>query len=108
MIAPTDFYKTLPALEPEEAAQLVTDAMIDKPKRVAKRLGTTAQVLYSLNPKVTDQLAHTIYRLFPEKDPKKKEEERRAREEGRELAEGDGQISSEATALAYLMRGVYF
>src|SRR4051812_35542667 len=108
MIAPTDFYKTLPALEPEEAAQLVTDAMIDKPKRVAKRLGTTAQVLYTLNPKVTDQIAHTVYRLFPEKDPKRKEEERRAREEGGELAEGDGQISSEATALAYLMRGVYF
>jgi short-subunit dehydrogenase len=111
MIAPTDFYKTLPALEPEEAGQLVTDAMIDKPKRVAKRLGTTAQVLYSLNPKVTDQLAHTVYRLFPEKDPKRKEEERKAREEGRELPAGDGQsdeISSEATALAYLMRGVYF
>ena len=109
MIAPTDFYKTLPALEPEEAAQLVTDAMIDKPKRVAKRLGTTAQVLYSLNPKVTDQLAHTVYRLFPEKDPKRKEAEQRARDEGRELPEGDGgEISSEATALAYLMRGVYF
>ena len=113
MIAPTDFYRTLPALEPEEAGQLVTDAMIDKPKRVAKRLGTTAQVLYTLNPKVTDQIAHMVYRLFPEKDPKKKEEEKRARE-----AAGDGaqdgkqqqgdEISSEATALAYLMRGVYF
>jgi NAD(P)-dependent dehydrogenase (short-subunit alcohol dehydrogenase family) len=111
MIAPTDFYKSLPALEPEEAGQLVTDAMIDKPKRVAKRLGTTAQVLYTLNPKVTDQIAHTVYRLFPEKDPKKKEAERRAREEGGADAQSDGQgeeISSEATALAYLMRGVYF
>jgi NAD(P)-dependent dehydrogenase (short-subunit alcohol dehydrogenase family) len=111
MIAPTDFYKTLPALEPEEAGQLVCDAMIDKPKRVAKRLGTTAQVLYTLNPKVTDQIAHMVYRLFPEKDPKKKEEERRALEDGGEPAKGDGQgeeISSEATALAYLMRGVYF
>ena len=111
MIAPTDFYKALPALEPEEAGQLVTDAMIDKPKRVAKRLGTTAQMLYTLNPKVTDQIAHTVYRLFPEKDPKKKEEEKRARESGKELAQSDGQgdeISSEATALAYLMRGVYF
>jgi NAD(P)-dependent dehydrogenase (short-subunit alcohol dehydrogenase family) len=111
MIAPTDFYRTLPALEPEEAGQLVCDAMIDKPKRVAKRLGTTAQVLYTLNPKVTDQIAHMVYRLFPEKDPKKKEAERRAREDGGEpeTAEGqDQEISSEATALAYLMRGVYF
>jgi short-subunit dehydrogenase len=111
MIAPTDFYKALPALEPEEAAELVTDAMIDKPKRVAKRLGTTAQIVYTLNPKIADQIAHTVYRLFPEKDPKKKEAERRALEEGRAGAQSDGQgdeISSEATALAYLMRGVYF
>jgi short-subunit dehydrogenase len=111
MIAPTDFYKSLPALEPEEAGQLVTDAMIDKPKRVAKRLGTTAQVIYTLNPKVADQIAHTVYRLFPEKDPKKKEAERLAREQGGPDAQSDGQgdeISSEATALAYLMRGVYF
>ena len=107
MIAPTDFYKALPASKPEEAGQLVTDAMIDKPKRVAKRLGTTAQVIYNLNPKVADQIAHTVYRLFPEKDPKKKEEERRAREDGGEPAKDD-EISSEATALAYLMRGVYF
>jgi thioester reductase-like protein len=110
MIAPTSFYKSLPALEPEEAGQLVCDAMIDKPKRVAKRLGTTAQVVYNLNPKVADQIAHTVYRLFPEKDPKKKEEEKRARDEGREPAASDGQeeLSSEATALGYLMRGVYF
>ena len=73
--------------------------------RVAKRLGTTAQVLYSLNPKVTDQLAHTVYRLFPEKDPKRKEEEKSQDGSG---GDNDGQISSEATALAYLMRGVYF
>jgi hypothetical protein len=69
-------------------------------------------VLYSLNPKITDQIAHTVYRLFPEKDPKVKEAERKAREEGRELEQGDDgkgdEISSEATALAYLMRGVYF
>ena len=110
MIAPTAFYRSLPALEPEEAGQLVTDAMIDKPKRVAKRLGTTAQIVYNLNPKVADQIAHTVYRLFPEKDPKKKEAEKRAREEGGELAASDGQeeLSSEATALGYLMRGVYF
>jgi thioester reductase-like protein len=110
MIAPTAFYQALPALEPEEAAQLVTDAMIDKPKRVAKRLGTVSQMVYTLNPKVADQIAHTFYRLFPEKDPKKKEEEKRAREEGREPAtdsQGD-ELSSEATALGYLMRGVYF
>ena len=46
------------------------------PKRVATRLGTTTQILYSLWPKASDQIANSLYKLFPEKDPKKKELER--------------------------------
>jgi hypothetical protein len=111
MIAPTSFYKSLPALQPEEAGQLICDAIIDKPKRVASRLGTFSQATYSLSPKVFDQLANTIYKLFPEKDPKEKEEEKKAKEEGREPS-GDGKkdedVPAEGVALAYLMRGVYF
>jgi short-subunit dehydrogenase len=110
MIAPTDFYKSLPALEPEEAGQLICDAIIDKPKRVASRLGTFSQATYTLSPKVFDQLANTIYKLFPEKDPKKKEEEKKAKEEGRDTDgdKKDDDVPAEGVALAYLMRGVYF
>ena len=50
MIAPTDIYKAFPTLTPEEAAQMLTDAMIDKPKRMASRLGTFGEVLYSVSP----------------------------------------------------------
>ena len=39
MIAPTDMYKAFPTLSPAEAAEMLTDAMIDKPKRKASRLG---------------------------------------------------------------------
>ena len=51
MIAPTDIYKAFPTLTPEEAAQMLCDAMIDKPKRMASRLGTFGEVLYSISPK---------------------------------------------------------
>jgi NAD(P)-dependent dehydrogenase (short-subunit alcohol dehydrogenase family) len=44
MIAPTDIYKAFPTLTPEEAGQMLTDAMIDKPKRLASRLGTFGEI----------------------------------------------------------------
>ena len=39
MTAPTKIYDSMPLLEPEEAADLIVQACIDKPVRVATRLG---------------------------------------------------------------------
>jgi thioester reductase-like protein len=110
MIAPTGIYANFPALTPEEAAQKIADAMIDKPKRVSTRLGVATQVVYAVAPKAADQIASSIYKLFPEKDPKKKDEEKAAKERGEELEPRDGkdEVSGEGMALAYLLRGVYF
>jgi short-subunit dehydrogenase len=103
MIAPTSMYDSFPTLSPEEAAQMLCDAMIDKPKRSASRLGTFGEVLYSISPKTVDIVMNTAYKLFPDSkaakgealpagEPPKKEEE----------------MSTEAVAMAYLMRGVHF
>jgi short-subunit dehydrogenase len=108
MIAPTGIYKSFPALEPPEAAQKVADAMMDKPKRISTRLGTFTQATYALSPKTFDQIANALYKLFPEKDPKKKEAEKRAKEDAEKPAKKDEEVSAEGMALAYLMRGVYF
>jgi short-subunit dehydrogenase len=108
MIAPTGIYANFPALTPEEAAQKICDAMIDKPKRVSTRLGVATQVVYAIAPKAADQIAHSIYKLFPEKDPKQKEAERAAKEAGHDLEKPKDEVSGEGMALAYLLRGVYF
>jgi short-subunit dehydrogenase/thioester reductase-like protein len=108
MIAPTGIYANFPALTPEEAAQKICDAMIDKPKRVSTRLGVATQVVYAVAPKAADQIAHSIYKLFPEKDPKQKEAERAAKDAGEELEKPKDEVSGEGMALAYLLRGVYF
>jgi thioester reductase-like protein len=108
MIAPTDIYANFPALTPEEAAAKICDAMIDKPKRVSTRLGVATQVVYAVAPKAADQIASSIYKLFPEKDPKKKELEREAKERGDAVDKPKEELSAEGTALAYLLRGVYF
>jgi NAD(P)-dependent dehydrogenase (short-subunit alcohol dehydrogenase family) len=105
MIAPTDIYKAFPTLTPEEAAQMIVDAMIDKPKRKATRLGTFGEVLYALSPKTVDQVMNTAYGLFPDsKAAKKKKEELEAAEQD----EKDEEMSTEAVAMAYIMRGVHF
>jgi len=102
MIAPTSIYDAFPTLSPEEAAQLVADAILDKPKRVATRLGTFGQILYSISPKAVDQIMHTAYRIFPDSKAAKK----------KDGAEADGakeqEMSTEAVAMAYLLRGVHF
>jgi short-subunit dehydrogenase len=109
MIAPTDIYKAFPTMTPDEAAQMICDAMIDKPKRRASRLGTFGEVLYAVSPKTVDQVMNTAYNLFPDsKAARKKREEAAGVQEGEPPPEKEEQMSTEAVAMAYLMRGVHF
>jgi NAD(P)-dependent dehydrogenase (short-subunit alcohol dehydrogenase family) len=113
MIAPTNIYDAFPTLTPEEAAAMITDAMIDKPKRLATRLGTFGQILYAVSPKIVDQIMNTAYNIFPDSKAAKGEKKPSAEASG----DGDGaparkdekqEMSTEAIAMAYLMRGVHF
>src|SRR3954469_9427429 len=83
MIEPTDMYKAFPTLSPEEAAQMIADVMIDKPKRKASRLGTFGEVLYPLSPKTVDIVMNTAYNLFPDsKAAKGKKKDQKQLESG--------------------------
>jgi hypothetical protein len=104
-------YKAFPTLTPEEAAQMVADAILDKPKRVATRLGTFGQVLYAISPKVVDQIMNAAYKIFPDsKAAKKKKEEKEAlpAASGADGDKSEQEMSTEAIAMAYLLRGVHF
>jgi NAD(P)-dependent dehydrogenase (short-subunit alcohol dehydrogenase family) len=109
MIAPTDMYKAFPTMSPEEAGQMLCDAMIDKPKRKASKLGTFGEVLYALSPEVVDIVLNQAYNLFPDSKAAKKGKDKK------ELAEGeqpppdqDDELSTEAVAMSYLLKGVHF
>jgi NAD(P)-dependent dehydrogenase (short-subunit alcohol dehydrogenase family) len=111
MIAPTDIYKAFPTLTPDEAAQMLCDAMIDKPKRMASRLGTFGEVLYSISPKTVDIVLNTAYHLFPDSSAakkKKKDGDGEQKAEPADQKKDEGQMSTEAVAMAYLLRGVHF
>jgi len=96
MIAPTKIYDSFPAISPDEAGDLICEAIRTKPKQINTRLGTFGEVLYALAPKAVDQILHMAYKVFPdsaaargEKDP-------------------DEKASVEQIAMANIMRGVHW
>jgi short-subunit dehydrogenase len=111
MIAPTNIYDAFPTLSPEEAAVMLTDAIIDKPKRVASRLGTFGQVLYAVSPKSVDRIMNTAYKIFPDSKAAKGDKGKKDGSDGDgdgKKDKGDSEMSTEAIAMAYLMKGVHF
>jgi NAD(P)-dependent dehydrogenase (short-subunit alcohol dehydrogenase family) len=66
MIAPTKFYANVPTLDPDEAAELVVDAIIHRPSRLATRLGRLGQVLHALLPNFAHIVMNTAFRMFPD------------------------------------------
>ena len=101
MIAPTKMYDAFPTSTPDEAAEMITNAMVTKPKKVATRLGTFGELLYNVAPKASDALLNTAYKLFPDSSAAK------GKEDGKP-AEKDQELSTEGVAFAYLMRGVHW
>jgi NAD(P)-dependent dehydrogenase (short-subunit alcohol dehydrogenase family) len=96
MIAPTKLYDSFPTITPDQAADLICEAIRTKPKQINTRLGTFGEVAYALAPKAVDQILHMAYKVFPES----------AAASGKR--DPDEKASGEATALAYLMRGVHW
>ncbi|WP_377701126.1 SDR family oxidoreductase [Pseudoduganella sp. UC29_71] len=97
MIAPTKIYQNVPTLSPDEAADLIAEAIVWKPVRIATRVGIFGQVLHALMPRVAQIVLNTSFRMFPDSDAAKG---------------GDGkkapQMSSEQIAMQQLLRGVHF
>jgi short-subunit dehydrogenase len=66
MIAPTKIYDRFPTLRPDEAADLLCDAIRKRPKRIATALGTLGQITYAIAPGAQDLVVNRAYQLFPE------------------------------------------
>jgi NAD(P)-dependent dehydrogenase (short-subunit alcohol dehydrogenase family) len=96
MTAPTKIYDNMPLLQPEEAADMIIQACIDKPVRVATRLGIFGEVLHAVAPRITQIIMNTTFRMFPDS----------AAAKGEKLAKPT--LSPEAIAMAQMMRGIHF
>ncbi|MEB2316562.1 MAG: SDR family oxidoreductase [Xanthomonadaceae bacterium] len=100
MIAPTKMYDSVPTLTPDEAADLVVQGIIERPSRIATRLGIFASVVNALAPKAYEVVMSTAFELFPDSAAAKGLPGAR---------ESDApQATSEQIAFAALMRGVHW
>lgn len=98
MIAPTKMYDSVPTLTPEEAADLVVKAIIERPSRVATRMGIFAATLNALVPKAYEVIMNTAFEMFPDS----------AAAKGDRKALKDEKPTNEQVAFAALMRGVHW
>jgi NAD(P)-dependent dehydrogenase (short-subunit alcohol dehydrogenase family) len=98
MIAPTKLYDHFPTISPDEAADLICEAIRTRPKQINTRLGTAGEVLYALAPKAVDQILHMAYKVFPDSAASKGETDP-ARAE---------RANMEQIAMANIMKGVHW
>jgi NAD(P)-dependent dehydrogenase (short-subunit alcohol dehydrogenase family) len=106
MIAPTRIYDSFPAISPEEAADMLCEAIVHRPKRVATRLGNLGQVAYALSPKSMDAILNTAYKLFP--DSAAARGGRRERALDRPAGEAPDRASRAGIAFARVTRGIHW
>ena len=96
MSAPTKLYDRFPALAPEQAAQLICDAIRTRADHVGPHLGAFTELGYMISPGVAKEILGAAYRAFPDSA----------------AARGQVDESESASALqravAELLRGAYW
>jgi NAD(P)-dependent dehydrogenase (short-subunit alcohol dehydrogenase family) len=98
MIAPTKLYNHVPTLTPEQAADLVVEAIVYKPVRIATRLGVFGALLHAVAPKATQIILNTAFRMFPDSTAA----------QGRKEGGKDVELSPEQVAFAQITQGIHW
>jgi len=96
MIAPTKMYDAFPAISPEEAADMICEALRAHPKEMGTWMGKFGEVAYTLSPSAVDRLLHLAYRVFPDSAASKGH------------TDMEEHVSFEQIAMATLTRGVHW
>ncbi len=99
MIAPTKLYNHVPTLTPEQAADLVVEAIVYKPVRIATRLGIFGEILHAVAPKATQILLNTAFRMFPDSGAAKGKKGEAAKEV---------ELTPEQMAFAQVTQGIHW
>jgi short-subunit dehydrogenase len=64
MISPTKVYDRFPTLTPDQAAGVLTDAIVHRPRRVSPPFGQFASFADAVNPMVMDRVRNRAYSMF--------------------------------------------
>jgi hypothetical protein len=99
MIAPTKMYNSVPTLSPEQAADLVVEAIVYKPVRIATRLGIAGAILHAVSPKLTQIILNAAFRMFPDSTAAQGKKGEAAKEV---------EMTPEAVAFAQITQGIHW
>ncbi|MFS0757936.1 SDR family oxidoreductase [Noviherbaspirillum sp. 1P10PC] len=97
MIAPSRVYDEVQALTPADAADLVVQAIVRRPVRIATRVGIAGQTLHALTPRLAQTALNTAYRLSPDSGAAEAQE-------GQQPAHAP---SAELLAMQQLLHGIH-
>lgn len=64
MISPTTIYDKFPTLTPDQAAGVITDAIVHRPRRASSPFGQFAAVADAVNPAVMDRVRNRAFNMF--------------------------------------------
>ena len=99
MIAPTKIYEDMPTvISPDDAADMIADAIIRKPQRIATRLGVMAEIMHLVMPKLSEVVMNSAYRMFPDSSAA----------QGKKDGGEQRTATREAMIFASLMRGIHW
>jgi NAD(P)-dependent dehydrogenase (short-subunit alcohol dehydrogenase family) len=74
MISPTTLYDKFPALTPEQAAGVIADAIVHRPRRASSPFGQFAAVADAVNPAVMDRVRNRAFAMFGDSSAAKGDE----------------------------------
>jgi thioester reductase-like protein len=101
MIRPTKIYDAFPTKSPEQAADMVLDALINRPKHIGTPAGFMIQTAYAIAPGLVDAVAYQGYRIFPDSAAA-------GGSGGIKIGKGERNLTAAATALARLTKGFHW
>ena len=98
MISPTTMYDKFPALTPDQAAGVITDAIVHRPRRASSPFGQFAAVADAINPAVMDRVRNRAFCMFNDSDAAK----------GDESKTGTSEFDSRSQTFVRATRGIHW
>jgi short-subunit dehydrogenase len=98
MIEATTIYQRFPVLTPDQAADVLCEAIIHRPRRVSPPFGQIAAFADAMSPAIMDRVRNQGFRLFADSAAA------RGEKSGQEAVE----VSAQARAFAEVTRGVHW
>lgn len=98
MISPTTMYDKFPALTPDQAAGVITDAIVHRPRRASSPFGQFAAVADAVNPAVMDRVRNRAFGMFDDSHAAK----------GDEPAIGTTELDRRSETFVQATRGIHW